>query len=156
MRPNCLTQAKIKRFSNFDKIDSADEGNEEHKDRNIEEFIEETLNNLDDKWFDLDENENVVQEVMEKLDWGAWSGGVQSLSKARPLEKVNYAAMRWKPASNIYYFLCGWTWETNLYDMQRSAYDLNALCLRIVKIAGQIPKYRWANDCIWIWLIICE
>ncbi|XP_050324452.1 probable basic-leucine zipper transcription factor G [Bactrocera neohumeralis] len=44
-----LTQAEIEKFANLDWDDSADEESEEEEDRNMDEIIEESLKNLDNR-----------------------------------------------------------------------------------------------------------
>ncbi|XP_054744344.1 tigger transposable element-derived protein 6-like [Anastrepha obliqua] len=147
MRPKGLTQAEIERFANFDWDDSADNEIEEKEDQNMEEIIEETLKNLDNRAKnvevglidqiigskddeDLNENEIVAQEVMEKINFNSlkWSSAEFMKCETTWKNKLCSNAVK-KPIEYFSTFFTDELWlkiceETNLYAMQTKGIQL--------------------------------
>lgn len=175
MRPKGLTQAEIEKFANFDWDDSADEENEEEEDANMDRIIEETLKNLDntaenmqvgliDQFIrtendeDLSENENVAQEVMEKIDLQSlkWRSAEFMESETSWKSKLCSNAVK-NPIEYFSIFFADELWqkiceETNLYAMQTKGIELKCTVPEIKRFVGillylavvKIPTYRMA------------
>ncbi|XP_049306580.1 piggyBac transposable element-derived protein 1-like isoform X2 [Bactrocera dorsalis] len=175
MRPKGLTQAEIEKFANFDWDDSADEENEEEEDRNMEEIIEETLKNLDnraenvevgliDQFIrsendgDLNENENVVQEVMEKIDLKSLKWRSAEIMESETTWKSELCSNEVKtPIEYFSTFFTDELWqkiceETNLYAIQTKGIELKCTVPEMKRFVGillylavvKIPTYRMA------------
>ena len=175
MRKKGLTQAEIEKIANYDWDDSADEENEEEEDRNMDEIIEETLKNLDNRAENVEvdlidqiiqnenveevnENANVVQEVMEKIDlkslkWSSaefierdttWKSVLCSNEVKKPIEYFTTFF-----TDELFQKICD---ETNIYAMQTKGIELKCTVPEMKRFVGillylavvKIPTYRMA------------
>lgn len=162
MRPKGLAQAEIERIANFDWDDSADDESEEEEYQNMEEIIEETLKNLDNRAEnvevglidqiieskyvgdveDFNENESVVQEVMEKIDVNSLRWRSVEFMECETTWKSKLCSNAVKnPIDYFSTFFTDELWlkiceETNLYAMQSKGIQLKCTVPEMKRFVG--------------------